>query len=163
MRVEDKILFLRYAMPCASTFVTRHIISQDDANSMIEQVSHGAVPKSAMRMFNVAHAMCEVTAREMNKAVIDAAVIRQYFHGKHNEVVDYDYAMMHDFDPDCCKIHIGKVVAVGAGGATVETDLGQKLYRTDFCNVKEGDEVAVHYDFIVERTNKELLKQIKRS
>lgn len=171
MKIADKMLFLRYAMPCVSTFVTRGKVSQEEADHMIEQVSHGKVPETAMNLFKVAHAMCEVTAGEMNKKVIDAEVTRQYFHVKHNDVVNSDYALMHDFNPDCCKIHIGKVMAVDAGRATVETkietELGQetmvKPYRTDFCKVKVGDEVVVHYDFIVERASEEMLKRIIRA
>ena len=160
-------------MPCCvSTFVTRGKVSQDEADQMIEQVSHGKVPENAMNLFKVAHAMCEVTAGEMNKKVIDAEVTRQYFHVKHNDVVNSDYTLMHDFNPDSCKIDIGKVTAIDAGRATVEikieTELGLETMvkpytRTDFCKAKVGDEVVVHYDFIVERASEEMLKRIIRA
>lgn len=162
MKINDRLLFLRYALPCASTLVRRGNVTQEYIDRLTSLVSQGKVPKEdAESMFKVANAMCESVAERMGKSAIDADVIRQYFLLEHSKVVDDRYRLMGDFNPIDCKTYAGRVLKVNDGNALVETRLGKKLYSTVFAKeVKEGEEVAVHFSFIVEKIPAELARRM---
>ena len=159
---EDRLLFLKYALPCAGTLVKRGKVTQEYVDSLIKLVSEGRVPEeNAEAMFKVANAMCEHIAARMGKSSIDAEVIRDYFLMEHSKVVDERYELMRDFDPSACKTYSGKVLGVGEGTALVETSRGRKEYKTVFeKGVREGDVVAVHFDFIVEKIPPSLARRM---
>ena len=164
MKIEDRLLFLRYALPCASTLVKRGNVTQEYINRLIVLVSQGKVPKEDVEnMFKVANAMCESIAERMGKSAIDADVIRQYFLLEHSKVVDDRYQLMKDFNPVDCRVYAGRVLKVNDGYALVKTRLGKKLCSTVFAKkVKKGEEVAVHFDFIVEKIPAELARRMEK-
>jgi hydrogenase maturation factor len=153
MKITDRVLFLKYALPCASTLIKRGDASQHYIDNLVDLVSNGRVPKEdAEQMFKIANAMCNSVATRMKRNSIDTEVIRQYFLMEHSKVVDDRFELMGDFDPVDCKTYAGKVLEVHNGSAVVETALGQRKYRTIFVkSVKKDDNVAVHFDFIVEK------------
>lgn len=165
MRVVERMLFLRYALPCASTFVTRGVISQGYLDNLVKQVSENRLPDENVEdLFKVARAMCTAIAKRMAKDVVDAEVIRQYFLLEHGPVVDERYELMGDFDPVGCKTRAGRVMEVNGAFAQVETSLGRQKYRTDFCRgLAKGDTVSTHYDFIVERISPELAARMNQA
>lgn len=165
MNSEDRLLFLRYALPCASTLVRRGKVSQDRIDEMTRLVSENRPPpEGAEKIFVVANAMCDAIASRTGKRVVDSEVIRTYFLLEHSKVVDDRFALMKDFNPVDCKTYPGKVVSIGTGSAVVETALGRKDYRTTFAEgVRPGDDVAVHFDYIVERINPETVERMKHS
>lgn len=152
MRIADRLLFLRYALPCAGTFVTRGRVTQEYVDNLITRVSEGRVPSEDVEsMFMVANVMCTRIATRMHKKSIDSDVIREYFLFNHSKVVDDRFELMRDFNPIDCKTYAGTVTDVHEGYATVETALGRKKYRTVFeRDIKPGENVVVHFDFIVE-------------
>ncbi len=153
MRISDRLLFFRYALPCAGTLVKRGTISQRQLDEMITQVASGSEPEpGAETVFKVAIAMLDHYAGAMGKEAVDAEVIRRYFLLEHSEVVDERARLMGDFSPASCKTYPGRVVSTDGDRAIVETRLGRHEYRTDFANgVEKGDTVVVHWDFVVER------------
>ncbi len=161
---KDRLLFLKYALPCASTLVKRGKASQEYVDSLVELVSSGKVPEeSAESMFKVANAMCESIGRRMGKEEIDSDVIRQYFLLEHSEVVDDRYALMGDFNPADCKTYSGKVIEVTADSAIVETKLGRRRYRTTFVKeVKKGGIVVVHWNFVIEKAPEEFVSRMSK-
>lgn len=162
MKIEDRLLFLKYALPCASTLVKRKKVTQEYVEELMHLVSDGKVPKeNAESMFKVANAMCDSIATRMGKTAIDAEVIRQYFLLEHNKVVDDRYELMGDFNPMDCKTYAGKVLEISDGSAIVETRLGRKKYKNLFAKgVKKGDVVAVHFSYIVEKIDNKIAKQM---
>ncbi len=163
MRIEDRPLFLKYALPCASTLVKRGNVTQERVEKLKQLVSEGKVPEENVeRMFKVANAMCESIAERMGKNAIDAEVIRQYFLLEHSKVVDDRYKLMGDFNPVDCKTYAGRVIETSDGSAVVETRLGRKNYKSLFAkDVKKGDIVAVHFDYIVEKIDDKMAKKMK--
>lgn len=153
MKIEDRLLFLKYALPCAGTLVKRGAITQDYLDDLVHTVSEGKVPaEDAESIFKVANAMCTKIGERMNKASIDAEVIRTYFLLEHSAVVDDRYALMKDFDPVSCRTYARTIVEAGKDYAIIETGSGRKKYRTDFAkSVREGDCVIVHWNFVVEK------------
>ena len=164
MIVKDRLLFLKYALPCAGTLVRRGNVTQERISDLVGLVSRGEVPEEqAEGMFKVAMAMCASIADRMGRNSIDAQVIRTYFLLEHSEVVDDRYRLMKDFDPVACRTYAGRVVDAAAGRATEETSLGSKTYRTDLSGaLKAGDAVVVHWDFVVERPPAEFYEKMRR-
>jgi hypothetical protein len=165
MEISDKLLFWKYALPCA---VPSKAADKEDADRMIAEVSKGKIPDEDPRsIFPIAPKLCEAAALKLGKQVIDAGVIRFYFLLRHNEVVDSSASQVKDYDPEDCKTYSGIVTKTGimskTGGvlAEVETNRGAREYRTDFCaGVKEGDRVTVHFDFIVEKLSDSQFKRL---
>lgn len=156
MKIEDRRLFLKYALPCAGTLVKRGDVKKEYVDQLIGIVSDGNVPEEdAESMFKIANAMCGKIAERMGKKTVDTEVIRTYFLLEHSDVVDDRYALMGDFNPVDCKTYAGTVTQKDGDYATVETRLGRKRYRTAFTrDLKEKDRVVVHWDFIVEKAPK---------
>lgn len=165
MEIEDRELFLKYALPCASTLVKRGSVTQDHIDNLIVMVSNGQMPKeNAEEMFKVATAVCGHIAERMNKQKIDTEVVRQYFLFEHSPVVDQRYDLMHDFNPVDCKTYTGVVSKTENGYAIVRTSLGERKYKTVFArDVKENDKVVVHFDFIIEKISDETAEKMENA
>lgn len=162
MEIKNRELFFRYALPCAQTFVKRGKITQRFLDDIISKFSMGKeLPKGFENTFVVAVSMLKIIAKKMGKEEIDDEVIRQYYLVDHDKVVDKRYEEMRDFNPMMCRVRIGKVIKVDGKIAKVKTEIGEYEYRTDFVkDLKEGDIVTVHYDFISEKISEDLLKNI---
>jgi len=158
---DDRLLFLRYALPCASTLVKRGNVTREYIEGLVEQVSRRKPPEEdAEKLFKVANVMCDSVAERMHKQSTDAEVIRRYFLFEHSKVVDDRFELMKDFSPVDCRTYAGKVVRLADGNATVETILGQMEYRNPFVSdAKVGDDVVVHFDFVVEKLATEVARE----
>ena len=88
MNPADRLLFLKYAVPCATTLVKRNTLAQKDYESMLASVISGRPPAGEPeKIFKVAYAMCSAAALE-NGGEINAKVIRNYFWFGHDAVVE---------------------------------------------------------------------------
>lgn len=163
MNPNDRILFLKYALPCATTLVKRGTASQENVSDMIVQVSKGIAPQDGSeRIFVVANAMCNLIRREKGKNEIDAEVIREYFLLRHSQVVDERFELMKDFNPVDCKTYAGTVIEVENDFAIVETKIGRKKCKITFVrDVAKWDLVVIHYDYIIERIDEKMAKAMQ--
>lgn len=158
MEIEERsrLLFMKYALPCAGTLVKRGDVKQEYADMLMDAVKNGKrIPEGAERIFKVALAACSLLAGDSGKKSIDEDVIRRYFLFGHDEVIGRRYEEMGDFDPQACRVTAGVVESAGRGFAVVRTLGGRKRYRADYCNARKGDTVVTHWDFIVEKTDRE--------
>lgn len=144
--ITNKNLFLKYAIPCSSTLVMRGSVSQEVIDELKRKViANEEITENLHDIFKVASVMCSATALDMGKTEIDAEVIREYFINRHDKAVKERWDLMKDFDKDKCKV---RVVTYESG-----TDL-----KEEFCSgVEPGDQVAVHYDYVIEKLPKDLL------
>jgi len=143
MEITDKKLFLKYAIPCASTLVIRGDVKQQKIDELKNWVTTetGEEPTSEElhNIFKVASVLCTVTAQELGKDIIDSEVIHEYFLKKHDKIVEERWLEKQDFDKEKCKIRI----------VTLDENSN---YKKDFCpDAKIGDKVVVHYDYIIEK------------
>jgi hypothetical protein len=160
MKIDDRRLFLKYALPCIATLVKRGAVSKKYSDNILNAVvKNKSIPRNSEGIFKTAMYSCNKLARKMKKKSIDDDVIRKYFLVEHSRVVDSRFREKRDFDPVMCKTYIGKVVKIGKGHAEVRTILGKFNYRADFTpKVKINDTVVVHNNFIVEKTKKNIEK-----
>jgi len=162
MRMDEdaRRLFLKYAVPSCETHVRRREMQQSRADELMAILSeNGKLPDDAEQTFKVALQVCGALAGIMHKDSIDADVVREYFLVLHNRVVDEQKEMLRNvdshFDPARCKTYSGKVINIEGENAVVATELGRRNYKMAFArDVKNGDTVAVHYDFIIEKIPK---------
>lgn len=150
---QAELLFLKYAIPAISC----HSFTQNQRDLFAKQVSEEILPDINLeKTFGLAILLCKTLTKFRDKMLIDSDVIREYFLIEHNTSVDYRHNLGEkNLDPLLCKTYIGNVTEIGNGYARV-LDRGEMKYNTVFvADVKIGDKVAVHYDFITEKiTNK---------
>jgi hypothetical protein len=152
---KDRLLFMKYAMPCAGVLVQRGNVAQEDVDEIITAVKAGKVPRGAEKMCKVAFAACSLIAKDRKKDKIDREVINHYFHFAHDEVIDRRYEEMGDFDTNSCRIRAGVVEAVGKDFAVVSNSSGRRKYKTDFvAGLKKDDIVTTHWNFVVEKIDR---------
>ena len=162
MKEKDRMLFMKYALPCAGTLVKRRSITQEKWDELIAIVKNGdRIPEGSEKIFKVAFAACSLIALDKNKD-IDEEVIRQYYLFEHDKMIDKRYGEMGDFDPDQCRIRAGVVKSSREGFAVVENSTGTRRYRTDYCTVAKGDLVTTHWNFIVEKIDSATADKTKR-
>lgn len=160
---KDRLLFLKYAVPCATTLVQRKTISKKNFEELLENVKNGKTPSGEPeKIFKVAYAMCSSKALAKNKE-IDAKTIRDYFWLGHDAVVDERFGLMRDFDPGHCKTFPGIVTQTNGEKAMVKTSLGKVECSTAFeKKAKKNDFVVVHRGYIVEKVGKKTALEIAR-
>jgi hydrogenase maturation factor len=158
---EDKILFLRYAIPCGITLMNRGDLDEAVLDNLRQKTASGDVgdvdPEGT---FKIAVRMCYLTARKLGKEKIDSEVVREYFWHDHEDAVNWRSEVFRDIRIDTCKVYPGKVVSVGEH-ATVSTEIGSIEFRRDFVpNLNKGDFVVTHYDHVVEKISEETAKKL---
>ena|GEM_PF-4379414 len=139
MHVKDKLLFLKYAWPCGSVSVRRGDITEEYYQDLKQRIlKNENLFQEDCEHFKVAMAMCTIAAKHLGKEEIDSGVIRHYYSKMHDSAIEERYALMGDFDKEACKVRF----------LTYESSQNHKL---DFCpGTKPGDNVAVHYNYIVD-------------
>jgi len=154
LKQEDRLLFLKYAIPCAPTLVARKDISEEKYKSLVSKVEKGEIPEGEPeKIFKVAYAMCKSKALEKGKE-IDESIIHDYFWYRHDKVVEERGELMGDFDAERCKTYPGEVEKIIEDRATVKTILGKEEYSNSFVpGIKEGMHVVVHRGYVVEEIN----------
>jgi len=165
---RDRALFFNYSVPCAKVFVKRKILKQEDFDKLIESVSKNKqMPEGTEKIFELALRKCKGVVNNIDNQKINEKAIREYFWIAHDRVAKIRYGEMHDFDLDECIVYPGKVLDIKNKKALVNTPVKTNYYRTDFVSeLKKGDYVVVHYDFIVEKIPEEkakLLWKLKES
>ncbi len=154
---QSRQLFMKYAIPCGSTLVSRGSITQKELDLLRELVKRGEeLPADAEKIFKVAFSACSLLAIDKGKDLIDNDIIHDYFLQGHDFMIDKRFSEMMDFDPQACRVRPGIVESVGNGFASVIIEGELKKFRTDFLpHVKAGDNVITHWDYIVENAAKD--------
>jgi hypothetical protein len=155
---ESRVLFLRYALPCAATLVRRGAVKGSLIKKAIADVSLGKpIEGYPERVFKTAIDMCNRIARKKGRKSIGQDVIRTYFLFEHDKAIDRRYKLYGDFDPQGCRTYPGLVI----DNRTVRTILGKKKYRTNFTpKLRKGDMVVVHRNFTVEKIDNALFRRL---
>jgi len=159
---ESRLLFFKYAIPCAETLAKRGFITQRYRKKLMKNVIFNKkIPKDTEKIFKIANIMCEKIAKKLGKKFIDKDVIRKYFLFEHDKIVDKRYKMFKDFDSLQCRLYSGKVINLKNRKIIVHTIIGNKKYKNIFIpNLKIGNFVVVHRDFIIEKINENLAKRL---
>ncbi|MFH1229126.1 MAG: HypC/HybG/HupF family hydrogenase formation chaperone [Candidatus Aenigmatarchaeota archaeon] len=156
-----RLLFLKYALPCGFTLVKRGVVSKKILTDAIESLATGKVNGRPEKLFKTALSTCKSVAKAQGKTTVDKASIRKYFLLEHDAVVNMRYFMFKDFNTLKCRTYSGRVVKMKGNIALVKTLIGTNKYRYDFCKeLKKGDCVVVHRNFVVEIISEAKFRQL---
>jgi len=159
---KSRWLWFKHAAPCGKIYVKRGVIDEIYFNDLIKAVAKNKIRKGAEKTFDFALKMCAIEAQRLHKRKIDEEVVREYFWIAHDKAARMRYEKFHDFDLDECIVYPGKVLSIAENKrALVSTPIKDFNYRTDFVpTLKKGNDVTVHYDFIVEIISEENAKML---
>lgn len=147
MEITDKLMFLRYAAPCVEDFVLQGLMSKEYSNQIMCATKKGEVIENSENQFDLAHIMCEITAKKMNYQTIDKRVIRTYYLNLHNKLIGIHKPIA--CSEEDCKIKIVK-----------EINENQTCF---FSNIS-GDNLVIHRNYVVDiLTNTELEEILSKS
>jgi Ni,Fe-hydrogenase maturation factor len=148
MKIKNRKLFFAYALPCLEDLIKKGKISKKKAKSMISDYKAGKLLEGCERVFETALFFLEKIAKKMGKKYIDEEVIRKYFQEYHNKILEKGKSL------EKCKIKFGKVIRIGRNCVWVKVNGKNKKYKTFLDDLKEGDNVVLHWDYIVDKAEK---------
>lgn len=157
MIIDEPVLFLRYAVPCGHVLVKRRDLPKERLEYLEKCAIEENEPEGNLEDdFKISVRMLMLTAKRMGKPSIDIEVIRKYFWKEHKACVEWRAKMFPDIDTERCVIRVGEVIGVNGEEATIELKESRAVVNTKFePDIKEGDWVIIHYDYIVEKITPE--------
>lgn len=165
MEMQNRILFFKYALPCAETLIKRGNLTTEEFDNMLTKVMKDEEPeKNSENVFKVAMSHLKFISMQKKKSKIDEKTIREYFLFGHDEAVDERFDEMGDFDQEKCRIYPGIVREIKDGKTLVETPIGTEACKNYFVkDLKIKDIVVVHRNFVVEKISKNLAVRLMES
>jgi len=160
MLIKARLLFLRYAFPCAGITLARGKISQQQYNNLEKAVLTGHPPSivNLTRIFGPAWRRINRLANLIEKSPLDPETIRTYFLKFHNQDIkqnDGSYAMAPEFLKKLCRVEKAKIIQVSSDFYLVKIRNKKRAVSKAICpRAKVGDIVAVHYGYAVEKFKK---------
>ena len=169
MKPED--LFLKYAFPCTIVKVARKEITRQEYESL-ELAAKENQPVSRARLERIypsAVARMKAVAEEKGQVYFSEENIRDYFLGRHNELLRGTFKPTKEQGPaldenlpqairELCLITTGKIVKKGETFYVVEFAAGKETKRRVVSNMLMvdgvlGDIVRIHYGYTVEKVS----------
>ncbi len=151
MKIENKKLFFAYALPCIENIIKKGKISREKAKELFQKYEKNEeLPEGTEKIFEVALFYLNKIAKLMEKKSIDEEVIRTYFQKHHNKILEKGKHL------EKCKVKIGKVVKVGKKYTLVKVEGKTKKYKSFVKNLKKGEEVILHWDYIVDKPERKM-------
>jgi len=152
-----RILFLKYAFPCAGVTLARGKITQKEYSGL-EKAARTSAPvewKTLERIFAPAWRRIRESARELNADPRDLQTIREYYLKFHNQYIaakDGSYAHAPEILCRLCRVEKGKIVSMGDDFFIVKIrSITRPVSRMLCKDASIGDTVSVHYGYAVEK------------
>lgn len=158
IQITPELYFQRYACPCASVLLTLKRIDK----ATFDKVNELTLKDQAMtredleKIFPEAFRRIKKLALNMDKDYWDVEVLKQYFlRGEHNKEIDSGdgfYAAAPPSLKELCKVHKAEVVLIKENVLKVKIGDKHRVVVNKFIpEIKLGDNVTVHYGFVVEK------------
>jgi hydrogenase expression/formation protein HypC len=146
--IPPEQLLLRYAYPCISILEQWGEISKRQADRLRKlAIADGKISKAELEkvLFRPIAGMRKVASN-----IWDSRVIRAYYFGEHNRVVESPNFSLPAL-AKLCKVRIARVLGAEGKILSVKFDNSSVRVLNPFAlKVKPGDRVVVHYNFAVE-------------
>ncbi len=154
-----RILFLKYAFPCAGVTLARGKITQKEYDAL-EKAARTSRPvkwKMLERIFAPAWRRIREVARELNADPREANTIRRYyleFHNKYIKNNDGSYADAPEALKKLCRVEKARIVGKGDDYYIIKIGAKKRPVSSMIChNASVGDTVSAHYGYAVEKLN----------
>jgi hypothetical protein len=151
--LKPETYFLRYAFPCIFVKKLRGEITNEEIAELERVVvnSEDVDRKLLEEVFAVASEQLDKIALELGKEKWSMEVLKEYFLVRHNDFVDTREGLPGKTLKELCKIREGEIVE--DFGEIVKVKYGERYRNVSkdfFPSVKVGDNVRIHYAYIVE-------------
>jgi len=132
---ETRMLFLKYAF---TSMDKEHMIPEGYRNSVLDDIVNGEqIEEIEETLFQTGVINCLKLSKRKGKEKINEETIDKYFLGPHNRISD-------------CKAYEGRVTKVNKKTARIETNEGNKRYKTILeSNLGIGDKAIVHGNYVI--------------
>jgi hydrogenase maturation factor len=159
--MKSEILFLKYAFPCSFVLLSRGEITEEE---------HKLIYKSAKerKMYLPKERIEKIFWRAVEhvKNISDLNSVQEYWWFDHNRKIKAEKfkSIPKNLIKECFVVPC-EVVAISDGYAIVKSKFLDKNVRVkkDFVNVKIGDKVTKHYDYLCEKIPENLYIKIIES
>ncbi|MBI4360075.1 MAG: hypothetical protein HY564_03200 [Candidatus Jacksonbacteria bacterium] len=155
--IEARVLFLKYAFPCAGVTLARGAISKKEYDAL-ENSARTSIPvewKTLERIFVPAWRRIREVAQKINHDPRDANTIRRYYIEFHNEYIknnDGSYAHAPEALKKLCRVEKAKIVSVKDDFFVAAIGRTRRPVSRMLCkNARVGDIVSAHYGYAVEK------------
>jgi hydrogenase maturation factor len=159
--MKPEIFFLKYAFPCSFVLVLRKEITKKEHKLLYESTKEEKLylPKSRIE---------KIFWRPMEflESISDMRRIQKYWRFDHN--IYLKKKKFKDFEDvliEHCLVMPCEVVSVKKNEAIVKSLFlkNEVSLKTDFVNVKPGNKVTKHYDYICEKISEKMYQEIVES
>jgi len=159
--IANKKLFLQYAIPCGQVLVKRGTLDSKLLESLRKDVvSDKDIDLDISSLFPVASKMCTIIAKNMGRDIIDDDIIRRYFLIEHEKAIRWRAQIFPDISLKECFVYVGKVIKADEK-TIVKTQNGERVLDNNlWTELKKGDFITTHYDYVAERIPPELARKV---
>jgi len=156
--MNPEIFFLKYALPCSFILLLRKEITKEEQKLLYRSIKDEQLhlPKKEIE---------RIFWRPMKfiKSISNLEAVQKYWRFDHNKHIKQKG--FQDFEEKfekLCRVIPCEVLDLTKNRAIVISDFfdGTMELKKDFVNVKPGDKVTKHYDYICEKISERLYKEI---
>lgn len=158
--MEPEILFLRYAFPCSFVLLSRDEINQEEHELLYKSAKEGKLYLPIKKIEKIFW-----RALEFVSSISDLNSVQKYWWFDHNKYLKSKKfkSIGNELIKECLVIPC-RVVSVSENKAKVKSPFLDKIVelKTDFVDIRLGDKVTKHYDYVCEKIPESLyLKMIE--
>ena len=159
--MEPEILFLKYAFPCSFVLLSRGEINQKEHKLLYKSAKEEKLYLPIKRIEKIFW-----RALEFVGSISDLDSVQRYWWFDHNKyVISKKFKNIGNSLIKECLVIPSRVVTVSENKVRVKSPFLDKIVelKTDFIDVRLGDKVAKHYDYVCEKIPESLYLKIKGS
>jgi len=148
---KSRLYFFKYAFPCAQSKLYSGSLSKEDYLDLEKMFNEGKAPdkETLEKIFPAAFYRLQKLAEKLGKDKWDSAILKEYWHKNHNEIVEQGdgmYVWEKEEHKDLCKTHVAEVVRKEDGSLVVKYwNKQRKVSGLAVKGVEFGDFVRIHY------------------
>jgi hypothetical protein len=159
--MEPKIFFLKYAFPCSFVLLSRGEINKKEHKLLYRSAKEEILYLSVERVERIFW-----RALEFVGSISDLNSIQRYWWFDHNKYLKSKKfkSIPNELIKECLVIPC-RVVSVSENKVKVKSPFLDEIVelKTDFIDVRLGDKVTKHYDYVCEKIPESLYLKIRES
>ncbi len=159
--MEPEIIFLKYAFPCSFILLSRGEISQREHRLLYKSAKEEELYLPVERIEKIFW-----RALEFVGSIFNLNSVQRYWWFDHNKYLkSKKFKGIEDELMKECFVIPCRVVSISGSKVRVKSPFLDKIMelKTDFVDVRLGDKVTKHYDYISEKIPESLYFKIKES